>query len=394
VSLPERDIVLFLGAGFSHDAGLPVMSGFGHASKQDHDGLSRHLDQNSPDFRYAAPMLVEAAEVFVRFQQFCKTAPTLRYSDVENIETVFCIAEAMREADVNQIKLCKTYDIDELITKIQLRLWKVYQQYPPLNKERRHETKPETYDRFFKVLKELGLSGRLAVITTNYDLVFEHLSYKNEMQCHYPLKDPESIKVGGGNTPFVFLKRKNKGTVQGPILCKLHGSVNYFQDTSNSNNLYVANFLGGDKPIGKSGKWKDKPAIFAVDSIWCMRNKYGNGFTPAIIPPTYAKLTQQSWLRTIWNTAFNLLSHAKKIVFIGYSMPDSDGFLKSLMHGAMALRASRNVVPPQIFVIDSSQETHHRYKQLFHEIYKEINPLSLSEATKSIIPEILSKNDC
>ena len=394
----KRDTVLFLGAGFSCDAGLPTMAEFGAAAQKDYQGLLKHASRDSAGFRKAAPILVEAAVIFKQFQQFCKASPTLRDSDVDNMETVICIAEAMYEANLESIKLhSQEYAIRELIRHIQLWLWKVFQQYPPLNSMRKDEINTETYDRLFKSLKQLALSQRLAVITTNYDLVFEYLSREKTMPCHYPLAKAESISIGGGIDPFVFLNRGDNDSTKGPLLCKLHGSINYFQDDSNTSILHVANSCGNNKPIGNSGNeyWKDKPGIFALDSIWWIRNKYGNGFTPAIIPPTYAKLTQQKWLRDTWGEALGLLSKAKKIMFIGYSMPDSDGFMRALMHGAMARRAANpdSVVPPKVYVIDPSEVTHERYQRLFHEIYKPLPPMNFSEATKSVIPEILGEQN-
>jgi len=266
---------------------------------------------------------------------------------------------------------------------------------PPLDQKRRDEIHTESYVRFFKSLSQLELSNRLAVITTNYDLIFEYFSWDNGMPCHYPLQkeNSETISIGGGTRPYVNLSSKGDNCATGPLLCKLHGSINYFQDLSNPNNLYVANLFGGNKHIGKSGMWKNKPAIFAVDSIWCIRNKYGSGLTPAIIPPTYAKLTQQGWLRTIWNEAFRLLVNAQKIIFIGYSMPESDGFMKSLIHGALAQRASHNIVSPHIYIINPCKKTHERYQQLFLGAYEPLSPINFSDATESIIPEILRKND-
>ena len=396
----KRDTVLFLGAGFSCDAGLPIMSEFGAAAQKDYQGLLKHAEapRDSAQFRKAAPILVEAADVFKQFQQFCKASPTLRDSDVDNMEAIFCVAEAMYEANVESIKLhSKEYAIRELIRHIQLWLWKVFQQYPPLNSMRQDDINTETYDRLFKSLNQFELSKRLAVITTNYDLVFEYLSREKTMPCHYPLTKAESISIGGGIDPFVFLNRGDNDSAKGPLLCKLHGSINYFQDDSNTSILHVANSCGNDKPIGNSGDllWKDKPAIFALDSIWSIRGKYGNSLSPAIIPPTYAKLTQQEWLRAIWGEALGLLSKAKKIIFIGYSMPDSDGFMRALMHSAMAMRAAdpNSVVPPKVYVIDPSEDTHKRYKRLFHEIYKPLPPINFSEATKSVIPKILDEQN-
>jgi len=387
----KRDIVLFLGAGFSHDAGLPAMSEFGHASQQDYDGLSKPRQP-----REAAPMLIEAADVFMRFQQFCKASPTLRDSDVENLETVFCIAEAMQESGIENVSLNgQVYSSMVLINEIQVWLWKVYQQCPLLNKERRNETNPETYRRFFNVLKEANAGCNLTVITTNYDLIYEYLSWKNGIEFLYPLDNAKTLNAGNDCKPYFCLGERDH--LCKTVICKLHGSVNYFYDSSEDNKdfLFVSNDLFLKEPICGI-TFKDKrPAIFAVNAICNIHKKYGRGFMPATIPPTYAKLTQQSWLRTIWHEALDALSKAKKIIFIGYSMPDSDGFMQALMHSALAIRASRpNFVPPQVFVIDKSQKTHQRYQRLFHEIYKPLLPSPFSEATKSVIPEILNKNNC
>lgn len=345
-------------------------------------------------------MLVEAAGVFKRFQQFCRASPTLRDNDVDNMETVFCIAEAMSEANLKSIEFDdQEYAIEELIRQIQLWLWKAFQVCPPLDQKRRDEIHTESYARFFKSLSQLELSNRLAVITTNYDLIFEYFSWDNGMPCHYPLEKEESetISIGGGTRPYLNPSSKDDNGATGPLLCKLHGSINYFQDNSNDNRLYMANLLGGGKRIGNSDGvyWKDKPAIFAVDSIWCVRNKYGGGLTPAIIPPTYAKLTQQKWLRTIWEEALEVLSKARKIMFIGYSMPNSDGFMRALMHSAMAMRAANpdSVAPPRVYVIDPSEDTHKRYEGLFHEIYRPLPQIDFFEATKSVIPTILGEPD-
>ena len=96
----ERDIVVFLGAGFSHDADLPTMAEFGEHSQKEKDGLSKLRQSHK-----ATPMLLEAADVFVQFQRFCKQSPILRDIDVKNMETIFCIAEAMSEAMLQTVTL-------------------------------------------------------------------------------------------------------------------------------------------------------------------------------------------------------------------------------------------------------------------------------------------------
>lgn len=381
---PKRDIVIFLGAGFSVSAGLPVMSKFGDESKKDYKGLLKHVTEpQSPNCRHAAPMLVEAGKLFQDFQNFCKQSKTLSKGDEQNLETVFCIAQTLREAGVKHVKLAgHPYLIDNLIEKIQLWIWKIYQQCPLLNRQRRHEVKPEVYERFFKSIKELELTKRLTIISTNYDLIYEFLSWENDMPCVYPVKNIECIKAGYGIDKYIFQDQHAEEHHNKIVVCKLHGSINYFYDSKNEQNtFFIVDDLGDNVPIGKSGHQNRKPALFAVDAIWKIRSQYGNSFTPAIIPPTYAKLEQQLWLKAIWNCAFNTLRHAKKIVFIGYSMPSSDGFIRALIHGAMATRRSNKL--PQIYVIDICENVHKQYKQLFNSMNERLEPQSFDQATEN-----------
>jgi len=389
------DIVLFLGAGFSVSAGLPVMSDFGSGAMRDYRGLQKHVtNAQSADYRYAAPMLVEAGRVFQEFQKFCMQSNTISENDRENLETIFCIAEALREAGIEHVKLDgHLYSIGTLIENIQLWIWMVFQQCPLLNKERKDKVEPEVYEHFFGCIKELKLAENLTVVSTNYDLIYEYLSKKNGIPCVYPVKNAKCIKAGHGHDQYISLEGQDsrEGRTQTTV-CKLHGSINYFHDKAQEKegSLLVATDLGDEKAIGNSGSWKNLPAMFAVDSIWKIRSQYGNRLTPVIIPPTYAKLRQQQWLGEIWNRAFHAIKQARKIVFIGYSMPSSDGFMRALIHGAMAERKHRE--PPKVYVIDESDKVHRRYEELFKSSYEAIRPRkqTLKEVTEDgTLTEIL-----
>ncbi len=377
--MEERDIVLFIGAGFSFDAGLPLMKDFGEGSEKDYSGLKKHLDPSQ--FRHAAPLLIEAAEVFQSFQEFCRNACTLSDEEINNLEIIYCVAESMYEAGQEHINLNKNFkdqpfSSKELIKSIQLWLWKVYQQFPIWNPERK--TNREPYDRFFETLKTFEIADRLTVITTNYDNIYEYLSWEKTMPCVYPLVNPNYFNAGHGSKQYIFHNEKDHPNK--PVVCKLHGSINYFIDGNFPDNLYISSDLTNEKQIGNSYIGLDKPAIFAVDAIWNIRKKYGENYTPAIVPPTYAKLTKQEWLKKIWRKTLNALSKAKKIIFIGYSMPDSDGFIHALIHSAMALRRSK--LELSVSVIDPCECIHERYKKLFKDlIKKDIEPQSFYEAT-------------
>lgn len=363
---PQRDLVIFLGAGFSYYAGLPVMANFGPISREDYNGLQKHLSENNK--RDAAKMLIRAADVFYEFQEYCRRSPTVTSANADNLETVFCIAEVMREAGLKTIPLQNTdYRLDELINDIKMWLWKIYQQCPMENDERKmvnpdRGIRENIYKDFFGLLDD-SILKRTTFISTNYDLIFEYMSSKNGKPCSYP-GSVIPIKAGCG-TNYVYVNDDNLGAQS--VLCKLHGSVNFFEDGGDE--LCVAIDLAGDKPICNSRINKKKPAIFAVDAICKIRQDHLS-LTPAIIPPTYAKLEGKEWLRKIWFYAFNSLSTANTIVFIGYSMPPTDGFMRAMIHAALAYGTRKNM--PNIFVIDPSSEVHENYSKLFGASYRDI----------------------
>ena len=386
----NRDIVIFIGAGFSHGAHLPLMSEFGHKAKKDRDGLTEHASapMSSRRFRYAAPMLLDAARTFERFQKFLMGTVTLMNSDVNDLETVFCIAEALSESDQRTINIDgQPYSLDQVISDIQMWLWKVYQQLPILNSSKHEDSKQ--YALFFELLKENNIVQRTTVLSTNYDLVYEYFSWKHGLPCAYPISWDKQFVAGHGSEPYIY---QGDSRHEKTILCKLHGSVNYFENHNvNDEKLYVACDLGNEIPIGNSGVWRGKPALFAVDAIWNIRKKYGNGFTPAIIPPSYAKLGRRPWLRAIWNAALEALKNAKAIIFIGYSFPYSDGFMRALLHGAMSQRM-RNL-PLEVYVVDKSDKTLCRYEELFGPTLKGLRePQTFDQAINGELRQIMEKS--
>lgn len=372
----DREIVLFLGAGFSSSAELPLMKEFGEHAKIENFQLLNHAqaDRNSSLYRYAAPMLVDSAFVFKNFQEICKKSNTLLDDDINNLETIFSIAEILKESGQKIICLNgHPYAIDTVVKEIQLWLWKIYQQYPFMN-DRKKEAKANepSYNKFFQIIGKSEVLDDITVITTNYDLVFEFKAYNYDMLCSYCIKNANKINAGHGSKEYVVLNYNSDK--KAPIICKLHGSVNFFQNHSinDKGDLYVASDLGNRKAIGMSGSFVGKPAIFAVDAIWNIQKKYGETFFPAIIPPTYSKLYHHNWLIEIWHNAFVALQNARKIIFIGYSFPVSDGFMRALIHGAMALRDKEE--SPEIYVIDPDTDAHRRYQDIFKSMYQEIGP--------------------
>ena len=55
---------------------------------------------------------------------------------------------------------------------------------------------------------------------------------------------------------------------------------------------------------------------------------YQSVSTPLIVPPTLFKMQTMSTFREIWNAAGKALEEAEKLVFIGFSFPESDTYIK------------------------------------------------------------------
>lgn len=398
--LNRRDIVFFLGAGFSADSQYPLMKNFGSYCNEEYKNLKLHSvpDRN---FRKIAPMLVESFGVFKAFQEFCRQSVIMKNDEVNNMENVFGIAEVLRESGVTYVDLDKSkYHIDELISHIQLTLWKIYQKGPLLAQKlspNMNEIKENIYKPFFETLTEH--LPRLTFITTNYDLIIEAMMSQSKYPCMYPIRNDgrENSIIAGQRTgetdeyKYVKYPLKTKDATgkiryishDEPILCKLHGSINFFYDSKDGNKdrILIADDLGNEKAIGNSGVWNNRPSILALDALWNLQNKYGKSITPAIIPPTYSKLAGQEWLRDIWKTAFYALLKAQKVIFVGYSFPQTDGFMRAMIQGAMAMRASNQL--PEIHVIDSDPITLKRYKELFGAEVKKEYPMKLRDAIRS-----------
>ena len=130
----DRDIVLFLGAGFSCDAGLKTMLGFGDESRRQLKSLAE--DRNK---RNITRLLLDAGQTFSDFQGYCRQNDRIKLNS-DNMEEVFCVAEALRQAKIVNIALGgKKVTLDDLVLKIKLWLWKIYQQCPPLNPRRQRK---------------------------------------------------------------------------------------------------------------------------------------------------------------------------------------------------------------------------------------------------------------
>ena len=333
-------------------------------------------------------MIEDAMNTYVAFQEMCAETALLEADDWINVEEVFGVAEALKYAGIAEIQLdAKRVNIDDLITRIQTWIWKTYQQLPVMRGEARAAAMPnrKPYRELFWYLKNLGLAQRTTIITTNYDIVAEYSAYLAGIPVHYPMAWNPALGVGSSEQHFVSVPGSG---VEGPMLCKLHGSINFFELWGGE--LLVAADLGdGKEKIGLTPprRFAGEPTIAMYDAIWRIEQDYP-GATPGIIPPSYAKLQQRPWLSRTWQVAADALANANTIVFIGYSLPRTDGFMRALLVGSQLLRQDPR--DPRIVVVDKSEDVRAQYEGLFHSIEPR-RDYSFAAAMELVIPRALEE---
>lgn len=62
---------------------------------------------------------------------------------------------------------------------------------------------------------------------------------------------------------------------------------------------------------------------------------------PSLIPPTWNKRIESSYMRRIWSAAFTEIQNATNIIFIGYSLPETDLYFRHFL--TLALKDNRKL---------------------------------------------------
>jgi len=370
--MSEKKVVLFVGAGFSCDVGLPTMANFGMESERDYSGIAHSGNAQKP----SQEILLKAGDIFRKFQKYASSVSSLMRIDYNNMEDIFCLADIIQGTSANDSNI-RVPEVDnltiiEIIEQIRLWLWKIFQQCPPINEERPiAKANANQYKDFFRFIVERHkIHKDIVIITTNYDLMPEFFlnslgeactygirkEYSNEWQAH-----PKSINK------FAHIDYDDCIPIY-----KLHGSVNYFFSTlgnKNSINIVTDRLNSDVDSLGYSQAFvfRNNLSMLPLDVINELRKLNNDKIPiPAIIPPMYSKIETMPWLRNIWNNALIAIREARAIVFIGYSFPQSDGFMRSFFQTAMVNRTAPQ--PPEIINLDIDKNIRLRYCSIFKNI--------------------------
>ena len=134
---------------------------------------------------------------------------------------------------------------------------------------------------------------------------------------------------------------------QSVALLKLHGSLNWLY-CPNCNSVKIT-----PRTKGALGIWTH----FEV----CERDQTRQ--KPLLIAPTWVKLYDNPWLVRVWTRAESILRESERVVFIGYSLPDSDVHVRYLLLKSLYRRKTA----PRVLVVTKEQPDYikRRYNTLF-----------------------------
>jgi hypothetical protein len=333
-----RNIVYILGAGFSAPAGIPVMSDFLRAAQD--------IRQNHPGdgpYSYFGRVL----------DQFATPTKILPYykADTFNIEEILSILEM--ESLVTQ-KPGKTKIFEKFITDV-----------------------IDYHSASWKSNKIEPLLQSLQLIASNHPLIDLYVPFVlNIFQCDLELRD--DIRYDKGKMRFV-LKPREQGLNQ-PSYSII--TLNYdlaLEQALEYINQFVAPTHGLRWSTAQTDPGRSKKGPERLKSATTDERSKGVGVPLShlhgctnglgIISPTWNKsrvgTKEKRDIFGNWLIAHEALQNANEIRFLGYSLPESDSYIKYLLKSAGL--TCKNLQKISAICLDPNGDVEPRYLALFNQ---------------------------
>jgi hypothetical protein len=217
------------------------------------------------------------------------------------------------------------------------------------------------------------LKNEASIVTFNYDDVFDQALW--EVSRRVALKpfalnslEPEPYWHPDGGYGFYCRQSTvcvadDLGFMDQPrsFLLKLHGSIKW------------RSRLGEGTPRG--------PGAFLHHEDWLPHRagqvEYGSSAVephlepePFIVPPVLVKveLSLHPVLRVVWEHAYHRLANAKTVVFVGYSLPETDLASRTLFRESVANRVADVRIVNKAGNSDQNQRLKATYRSLFQDL--------------------------
>lgn len=329
--------VYILGAGFSAEAGLPVISSFLARMRDAVDWLDKN---GRADER-------EAIERVLDFRHGSAAAGYRINIDLDNIEHLFSLAAAKpgsASAEDIRLAIAATIDFAAQTSRAppgRLRVseskgwpctaaWRsaAIRWTPATPGGFEDDVESSIYDYYVTMLSGLAAgkteAGKNVVITLNYDLLVEEAARRFNVPITYELSGSGvEIEGAAGIEPSDAFQ-----------ILKLHGSMNWAQKTDGS--------------------------VFVCRDYERVRL---HKLAPLLLPPTWHKNLADALLR-VWDAAVRAIAVATRIILIGFSIPVADQHFKYLLSAGLKENSSLRLVR---IVDPRAGELRGQYEAVFRE---------------------------
>ena len=310
--------VYILGAGFSRYAKLPLMNNFYSRSRE----IFKELNDDDT---------IKAFKDVYKFWE--------KYSQVKSYMNVDLL------------------NIEELLSIIEMNSF--------LSEEKRNKKK-NSYLIYLKTVIE----------KCTPDLKFENLNYfVNSIEDIYSkfisLVFGINFNFDHKDKKFIERNRKNNNGIislnYDLLLEKILQIINdyKFNEIRNTNQPFLDFYYGLDENNYSRLENYGKKISLKYAKIHGSINfhKKDNNNIPLIIPPTWNK-TSEKEMKPVWQLAYELLKNSEEIVFIGYSLPETDLYVKYLLingiNDCFNLKKITIVCPD-----DENENIRRRYEKFF-----------------------------
>lgn len=335
--------VYILGAGFSREAGMPLISDFLSQMRDSYDWLVQQGRERE----------AMAVDEVLKFRLEAASAAYWVNLDLENIEELFSLAFANTGGIANsmQLAIAATLDCARKTKGPQRTRMDVRNSENLFNSKAskwprwvKPASGPQTIDgagayeigtyalavaRLLGMLKDGKPQGENTFITFNYDTLLEDALDELGLPFSYGSRIRRKPYKG------------SKSLAEAIPVYKLHGSVNWTRMSDQINLISVLKSYD--------------------DLIKEMR-------MPELVPPTWKKIFENE-IESVWQEAIGMLNRATRIIIIGFSMPPTDMHFKYLL--AAGLR--KNISLRRILFVnpDTDNELKPRVEKMLRRAYVE-----------------------
>ena len=320
--------VYILGAGYSAGAGLPLMANFLekmriYRSTLANDNQSaKHIDS------------------VLRFCLDCARSASKVRLDLDNIETILSLAAATEKFEKDG-KISTALTVAELVPHAIASTLEYYQKLYRWDNQIHIDN--HAYDLY--ELSALVMAGKLGklkdqkgqrntIITFNYDTLVERALMNNGIGFSYGL---DTAQVKNKN---LTLHRLEKHAEEDDVrILKLHGSIN----------------------------WSAAGIFDSYDELLNYQQNRTSIFKPIILPPWWKK-DPSNEISVVWYRAIERLKTATRIIFIGYSCPPTDLYMRYLLGAGL----NNNISLTSVYTVNIDQKAHDAIRDLFSTMFMNV----------------------